>query len=146
VYQVRAAAAGSGYPAVRPTMAIPPLLEVGEITVLTSWAEAIAETLAHAPERVKALLGDARPGAPWRTALGCWEPSAQLAQSMTFMAEAIEQWAASGTPTLAGVLSTARDSERDRPPLDQLARGILRSAIEQRLTRQAKSDSRGERQ
>ena len=104
--------------------------------MLTSWAEAIAETLAHAPQRVKAVLGDARPGAPWRTALGCWEPSAQLAQSITFMAEAIGKWALSSTH--CEVLSAARDGEPDRPPLDRLARGILRSAIEQRLTRLAK--------
>ena len=106
--------------------------------MLTSWAEAIAETLAHAPQRVKAVLGDARPGAPWRTALGCWEPSAQLAQSITFMAEAIGKWALSSTQTLAEVLSAARDGEPDLSPLDRLARGILRSAIEQRLTRLAK--------
>jgi hypothetical protein len=143
VYQVRAAAVGSGYLGLQSTLTSPPLLEVGEITVLTSWAEAVAEALAHAPERAQAVLGDARPGAPWRAALGGWEPSAQLAQCITFMAEAVEQRGAPNAPTLAAVLETLRNSEPDRPPLDRLARGILRSAVEQRLTRRAKERQLG---
>jgi hypothetical protein len=138
VYQVHAAAAGSGYSRHPPAMTSPPLLEVSDMTVLTSWAEAIAESLAHAPERVKALLGNARPGASWRTALGCAEPSAQLSQSLQFMAATIEQLEASNTATLAGVLDSVHGSEPGRPPFDRLARDILRSAVEQRLTRLAK--------
>src|SRR5262249_45355503 len=55
----------------------PPALELGELTILTGWAQTLAETLAFGPERVSELLADARAGAPWRAALGIVEPSAR---------------------------------------------------------------------
>jgi hypothetical protein len=53
VYQVHAASTGSGRqkpPASPPSQ---PLLEVKELTILIAWAEALAEALAFAPERVE---------------------------------------------------------------------------------------------
>src|SRR5262249_40429085 len=75
VHQVRASSTGSGSSPSRSGTPIPPALEVLEITVLTSWAEAVAETLAFGPERVEAALADASAGAPWRAALGVAELS-----------------------------------------------------------------------
>ena len=46
---------------------------------MTAWADAVAEAMEHAPERVDGVLADARPGAPWRRELGLPEPSAPLA-------------------------------------------------------------------
>src|SRR6266478_971973 len=47
----------------------PRVLEAVELTILTGWAEAVAEALACAPECVEALLAAAHAGAPWRAAL-----------------------------------------------------------------------------
>ncbi len=136
VYQVRAAAMGSDSSAPPAAAAAPPL-EIEEITELTSWAEAVAEALAHAPARQHAVLASARSGEPWREALDCVQPSAQLASGLDFMCAAIEQRIGSGNATLAGVLESVRFSGSDLLPLDQLARSILGAALEQRLTRQA---------
>jgi hypothetical protein len=70
VHQLQASGAGSG---VRPSSAetsSPRILEADELTVLMAGAEAVAEALAHAPDRAEAVLAEASMGAPWRSALG----------------------------------------------------------------------------
>ena len=61
VYQVRAASAGSGpRPTSRSGSRSQCALEGDELTILISWAEAVAEALASAPDRVEAALGRRR--------------------------------------------------------------------------------------
>src|SRR5262249_39779836 len=57
-------------------------LEVEELTILTCWAEAVAEALAASPDQLNTILDDARAGAPWRRQLGVAEPSADLASAL----------------------------------------------------------------
>lgn len=136
VFQVRAAARGSGWAKLPPVPVA--ALEIEEITVLTCWAEAVAETLAHAPDRVNAVLSGAEAGVQWRSDLGIAEPSAELAQSIDFMRAAVETLVASGAVGLAGLLATDYLGEPSPNPLDTVARSVLLGALEQRLTRQAK--------
>jgi hypothetical protein len=82
VQQIHAATARSGSQPIQIAPPLPRALEVEELTVLTGWAQAVAETLAYAPERVPGVLADARPGAPWRTALKIAEPSPQLSEAI----------------------------------------------------------------
>jgi hypothetical protein len=63
VHQVRAANGASSAPTFGPTRPTPAVLEADELTVLTSWAEAIAEVLAYVPARAQTVLADALPGA-----------------------------------------------------------------------------------
>jgi hypothetical protein len=63
VNQVRAANAGSSGPTSRPTPTPAPL-QSAELTILTSWAEAVAEVRSDAPARARAVLADPLPGAP----------------------------------------------------------------------------------
>lgn len=68
VHQVHAATVGSGFPRSRSARSTPHPLEPDELTILTAWAEAVAE-LAYAPGRAAALLAEARSGAAWRADL-----------------------------------------------------------------------------
>jgi hypothetical protein len=68
--QVRAAAAGSGVPVPRGASPNAPVLSVEELTILTSWAEALAEVVFAGSERLETCLADAFAGAPWRSNLG----------------------------------------------------------------------------
>jgi hypothetical protein len=70
VHQLRASSAGSGLPVSRCATPTPPVLEAEDLTILTAWAEAVAEVLTYAPGRAAGLLAEAGPGAPWRATLG----------------------------------------------------------------------------
>ena len=51
-------------------------LEATELTILTCWAQAVAETLAASPDQLDTILDDARAGAARRRKFGVAEPSA----------------------------------------------------------------------
>jgi hypothetical protein len=61
-------------------------LEAVELTILTDWAEAIAEVIAASPQQLNTILGDARVGASWRRHFGLAEPSAHLASALEDLA------------------------------------------------------------
>jgi hypothetical protein len=139
VSQVRAARSGSTSPRSGSARAVPPLLEGDELTILTSWAEAVAEALATAPQRVDAVLADAQPAAPWRAALGIAAPSTHLSQAIDSLRKHVQPAkATSGFPAIDAVLVTTRDGRPDEQRVDRIARRVLRFALEQRITRRAK--------
>ena len=139
VFQVRAAGAGSRSPNTWDATPERPALEADDLSVLTCWAEAIAEALASAPERVEATLADPLPGAPWRAALGIAEPSPRLAQAFDSMGQAVRAAAGGrGEPPIDALLVAIRDRPLGEGAVDKVARRVLRSALEQRRTRQAK--------
>jgi hypothetical protein len=140
VHQIRAAQAGSQSPKSPAGSPLPRALEVDDLTILTGWAEALAEALAHAPARAEAVLADARPGAPWRADLGIEEPSAPLSDAINSIERTVsEATPADGPPSLGAVLFAVRDEHgwTGETPLDNLARRVLRSTLEQLCTRQA---------
>jgi hypothetical protein len=117
---------------------LPRVLDVDDLTVLTGWAEAAAETLAHAPDRIPALVADARPGAVWRSELGIAEPSPQLSEAIESLNERMRAAArADGTPTLDAVLMAAYEDRSGEHALGQLVGSVLRSTLEQLRSRQA---------
>ena len=114
------------------------MLAADELTILTSWAEAMAEALAFAPASIEALAADAQPGAGWRDELRICEPSPPLRHAINGMAQtARTAVAAGGDPPLNNALLAAEDSQPDQSALDGLARAVLRSALQQRQTRQS---------
>jgi hypothetical protein len=136
IYQVRASATGSGPRGVGAEPRTPPLLGTDELTVLVSWAEAVAEALALAPERVQSVQAEARAGVPWRGELGITEPSPQLAQAIDAIDKAVQSVTVPGQiPTLDGVLDAIRDSPVGEPESGGLVRRVLQSALEQRHAR-----------
>jgi len=54
----------------QPTPVASSALESDELTILTGWAQALAEALVYDPECVEALLADAQGNSPWRAKLG----------------------------------------------------------------------------
>ena len=139
IYQVRAASAGSAPPTSRSASPTRPVLEADELTILASWAEAVAEALACAPDHVDATLADAAEGGPWRAALGIAEPSPHLSQAMSSLSQAVRMATAAGDGArVDAVLLAISDSKPGEPSLDRLAHRVLRSALEQRKTRQAR--------
>jgi len=65
VHQVRTMKGSGAKNAALQSLA-PPLLDACDVTILTGWAEAVAEALAHAAECVEAVIANANAGAPWR--------------------------------------------------------------------------------
>jgi hypothetical protein len=138
VHQIRASESGSQSPKPPSVSAPPAPIEVDDLTILTGWAEALAEALAHAPARVEAVLADARPGASWRAELGIAEPSARLSDAIDSIEHALsEATSADGLPSLDALLLAVRDGHPGGSPLDRLTCTVLRSALEQLCTRQA---------
>jgi hypothetical protein len=137
IYQVRAATTGSGWSSSRSGSPTTPLLETDELTILTSWSEALAEALACTPERVEPALAAASARAPWRAALGIAEPSARLSEAIDCVARTVRTPTDSDQP-LESLLLALSDGPQGEPGLERLVHRVLRSALEQRLTRQAK--------
>jgi len=137
VHQIRASNAGS-VSAPSPPSAGHRSMEADEVTILTGWAEGVAEALAYTPERAQDLIADAGEGAPWRAAFGLANPSARVTEAIDSIAQMLTAVTpASGPPSFDALLLTTQESRPDEPPLDRLVRRILRSALEQLRTRQS---------
>ena len=131
---------GSGFPRSRSARSTPHPLEPDELTILTAWAEAMAEMLAYAPGRAAALLAEARSGAAWRADLGLPEPSPQLGEAIDSMSrEVLAAAPQDGLPTFDEVLSAANEDRSAEPQLDSVVRQVLRAMLEERRTRQPAS-------
>jgi len=115
-----------------------PVLTADELTILTSWAEAMAEALAFAPVSIEALAADIQPGARWRDQLRLREPSPPLRHAINSMIQIARTAAAAGGDLpLQKALFAAGNSQPDQSALDGLSRAVLRSALQQRQTRQS---------
>jgi hypothetical protein len=140
VCQIRASTAASGSPISKPGLPTPPTLEVHEITILTSFAQAVAEALAYAPERLADVLADADAGAPWRAELGIAAPSAQLAEAIRLICQAVRAATPSGgAPTFDALLVAALENPPGEQELGRLARRVLRATLEQRHQRRIRA-------
>jgi hypothetical protein len=142
VHQVRASPTGSRSP--RPPAAQPArhALESEDLTVLTSWAEAVVEAVSHAPERTAEVLAEGRAGASWRTAMGLPEPTAQLGAAMESMEQMVGGLeVADSEPTSDALLAAAAQDAPDEDPLDGLVRRVVLAMLEERRTRQPGSAS-----
>jgi hypothetical protein len=142
VHQIRASDAGSSSSSADAGATLPRILDVDDLTVLTGWAEAVAETLAHAPERIPALVADARPGAAWRSELGIAEPSPRLGEAIESLDEKLQAAAgASETPTFDAALVAASENRPGEQTLGELVGSVLRATLEQHRSRQVVPDS-----
>jgi hypothetical protein len=139
IHQVRASSAGSQSLNPQSETPAPRALELDELTVLTGWAQALAETVAYAPERIEALLADARAGAPWRAALRIAQPSEPLSEAICFMSRAVRAVASSGgAPTLEALHIWCREDRPGDYGVKRLVRRVLRSTLEPLRARQAR--------
>jgi hypothetical protein len=102
-------------------------LEPVELTVLTCWAEAVAETMAASPDQLDTILDDARANASWRRRLGMAEPSADLESALEELARIVVSDASTGDVVLTAIDERPRDGD-----YSQLVRAILRSKLGRR--------------
>jgi hypothetical protein len=143
VQQIRAVEAGSRPPTPRAGASLPRVLDVDDLTVLTGWAESLAETLAHEPARVPTLLADACAGVGWRSALGIADPPPQLGKAIESLGEVIRQVTPADSPaSFDAVLAACREDRVGEQPLDELAREVLRATLEQLRSRQVTCSER----
>ena len=140
VHQIRASDARSESPSSRSGSPTPPVIDVDDLTILTGWAEAVTEALAYTPARAQAVLADARPGASWRRrprhrgAVPAAQRCDRLDRASAQRGHAPRRRAVTRRGALRG---PRRDGQPGESALDALARGVLRSTLEQLCTRQA---------
>jgi len=128
IHQVRAAATGSQPASPQPDLPEPPL-ELEDATLLTGWAQALAEALADAPDSIERVLANASPGAPWRTAFGLGEASPSLCEAISILAR------------VARAPGSGRGVQPGHPGLETLVRRVLRAATEERELLRSSMDS-----
>jgi hypothetical protein len=132
VHQVRASTAGLSSANSSPGGTAPRVLDVDELTILTGWAQAVAEAVGLAPECIETLLANAQTDAPWRAALGIVEPSPRLGEAIDLIVRSVQAAAPQGRPpTLDELLISTRKDRPDERGLERLARRVLRSVVEE---------------
>ena len=137
VQQIRAVPPGSRPTPSPRTASAEPALESEELTILTAWAEGVSEASAYAPQRIDALLAEARAGAAWRAELGLPEPSAQLSEALDSLAGLVGAAVApADAPRFDVLLTHAGEDRTDEGPSERLARRVLLAMLEERATRQ----------
>ena len=143
VNQVTASETGSELPPLPPENPTPIVLEIEELTILTGWAEGLAEVLAYAPARACELLADAQTGASWRAEFGIAEPSSRLNKVIESVARTLAATTPTGnTPSFDALLDSVRQDRAGQTGLDELVRGVLRSTLEQLRSRQTTKGGR----
>jgi hypothetical protein len=141
LHQIRATDADENAAPARPSRTpLPPALDVHDLTVLTGWAEAVAETLAYAPHKTLPLLGEAGAEASWRASFGLLEPPAPVAHAIEAL-ERVVQSSIQGdsTPTFDAVMAATQTPQPEESTLDGLARRVLRSTLDQLRSRRERA-------
>ena len=137
IHQVRAGNADSISSNSQPGQLAPRVLEGDELTVLTGWAQALAEARAYAPECVEVLLANAQAGASWRDEFQLTQPSPQLSQAIQFMRQAVRAVTSQeGMSKLDALRISYGEYPREERRLEMLVRRVLLSMFEQLRTRQ----------
>jgi hypothetical protein len=88
------------------------------------------------------VLAEARSGAVWRSGFGIADPSARLCDAIDSIERALgAATSGAGASSLDALLFAVRDGQPGESAFDMLARGVLRSTLEQLCTRQAEAAS-----
>jgi hypothetical protein len=113
-------------------MTTPPPLDIDEVTILCCWAEAVAEALAYAPERLGETMSEARGVSSWRSAMGLDEPTPALTQALDILGNLLSTMPADQR-RLDNALLTLGDVPESATPLEAMVQVALRAGVEIRL-------------
>ena len=142
VHQVRASAPDPAHPRRSSLSMTPCVLDIEDVTVLTNWAEAIAEAMAYAPVHLAAVLSDASAGAGWREPLGLSGPSPALCTAVATLVDATRATSAPDPPrTFDSVVDRTHEVPPNEGSLERVARLVLRSKFEQLRARRVSDAS-----
>jgi hypothetical protein len=141
IHQIRAAEGDGDAPGAHPSAtALAPALGVHDLTILTGWAEGVAETLAYVPHQTLPLLRDAGVGASWRGSLGLLEPSAPVDNAIKALERVVRSsMQGQSTPTFEEVLAATQSPQPEESALHALARRVLRSTLDQLRSRRGRA-------
>jgi hypothetical protein len=141
LHQIRASNAEEDATRARPSgTAQPPALDVDDLTILTGWAEAVAEALAYAPHQTLPLLEEAGAQASWRGSLGLPAPPTPVAHAIEALQRVMQSSIhGHGTPTFDAVLAATQTPQPEESALDGLARRVLRSILDQLRSRRGRA-------
>jgi hypothetical protein len=141
LHQIRAAEAEEQARPARPaTTPLPPALDVDDLTILTGWAEAVAETLAYGADKTLPLIAEAGAGASWRGSFGLLEPPAPVAHAIEALERVVESSIQTDSPPMFdAVLAATQAPQPDESALDGLARRVLRSTLDQLRSRRERA-------
>ena len=133
VHQLVGGAAPASGPSERPGPIdlAEPELDGLELSVLSGWAEAVAETMA-AGGSVEDVITCARANSPWRAGAGTAEPSEQLQAALDLLAEAATTCVAGAgsAPSRETVREAYEAAEVPDEPLAQLVWAVLGSGLD----------------
>jgi hypothetical protein len=105
-----------------------------ELTIASSWADAVAAALSAEDDgRLQAVLADAAPGAGWRRRLGLPEPSETLVRALAAVGEAATEVPANGGRRDLRVLSALYGRAGTGESPVTLAHAVLARALEARV-------------
>jgi hypothetical protein len=135
IHQVRAGTIGAPSANVRPSPPAPRVLDNEELTILTGWAEALAEALVYDPGCVEAVLAEEEDTMHWRAKLGLPEPSAQLRRAIHFIYQTFRMVASLDCNRVDALRASLLGDRQSEDALDRLARRVMRSTLEQVITR-----------
>jgi hypothetical protein len=88
VHQLRASSTGSRESISRPIDSRPPALDVDELTIVTSWAEAVTR---RTRRRLRHDRARRRPGAAWRGAMQLIAPSPDLRAALATLQRVVRE-------------------------------------------------------
>ena len=115
-----------------------PDFEVEDLTILTAWAEGIAEALAFAPECTYNVLRAACVDTSWRVDLRLESPSPRLCLALHSLGRLLQTLTASGNvPDFESVLKACQETVNVEDQISRLARRVLQSTLEQLRTQRA---------
>jgi hypothetical protein len=131
VHQVRAGDVGAPVVRAGGRPSTPELsLDTTELTILVSWAEAVAGALSSDPDQIERLLVEATTGARWRSRLGVAEPSRRLADAIAALFDLVADGGESGRPApLTDVIRAVGVDRPEEPAPERLARQILHGVL-----------------
>jgi hypothetical protein len=99
-------------------------LDPMDMSVLSAWADAVADAIDSGSPTVADVLAEARAGAAWRSAGDLPEPSAALDRVARAALERAQ------TVTVDGVMTALQDTPTDGVEYGRLARSLLRAGLD----------------
>jgi len=115
-----------------------PHLETSELTVLSSWSEAVVEAVVMAPESVDDVLANAAAGgagSTWRAGLNLEQPAGQLAAALDGMIRIVRSARVRDEAlSLDALLAALSSPEVTNDPITRLASAVMQPFVVSRLS------------